>query len=113
MSGQRSCIRSVLALVIGLTMSSHALADSASTKIVILRCLSNPTITVIACDRSAGVATACPALNTSCAQAVALFESAPDNLKIVSVTPSVVSGTWYTLGEGGEVREGQSPSEKP
>jgi hypothetical protein len=93
-------VQPMAALVVGLLLSSDALADpaAASVKVVILRCLSNPTITVIACDKSASVETACPALDTSCAQALALFESAPDNLKLISVAPSPVAGFWYTLG---------------
>ncbi|HEX4157439.1 MAG TPA: hypothetical protein VHY79_03115 [Rhizomicrobium sp.] len=85
-------------LVVGIMIISPAVADTVSAKVVILRCLAGPTILVIACDKSAGVEASCPALNTGCAQAVALFESPPDNLKLISITPSSVSGTWFTLG---------------
>ena len=98
MANLRIMVQRMAPLVIGLLLSSGAIADPAPVKVVILRCLSNPIITVIACDKSTGVETACPALETSCAQAVTLFESAPDNLKIISVAPSPVAGFWYTLG---------------
>lgn len=94
-------IRGIGALVVGLLVSSGAIADppSGSAKIVILRCsVPGETIHLDACDKSAGVESPCPALRTSCAEAVALFESAPNNLKLLSVSPAAVGGFWYTLG---------------
>lgn len=101
MSCVRIGMRSLVALGVGFLLSSNAIADAlpGSTKIVILKCsVPGETIHLDACDKSAGVQSPCPALHSSCAEAVASFESSPDNLRLLFVSPAAVGGFWYTLG---------------
>jgi hypothetical protein len=92
--------RGMGALIVGLLLSSGAIASPpAAAKIVILRCAApGETIHLQACDKSAGVESPCPALGSSCAEALALFESVPNNLNLLFVSPAAVGGFWYTLG---------------
>ncbi|WP_400771060.1 hypothetical protein [Methylosinus sporium] len=101
MIGVRIGMRGLAALGLLCLLSSSGIADtpSGAAKIVILKCsVPGETIHLDACDKSAGVETKCPALRSSCAEAVALFQSAPDNLRLLFVAPAAVGGFWYTLG---------------
>jgi hypothetical protein len=93
-------MRHIALLLAGFLFSPSVIADPAgSAKIVILRCsVPGDVIHLDACDKSASVESPCPALRTSCAEAVALFESAPNNLRLLFVSPAAVGGFWYTLG---------------
>jgi len=89
------------ALAVASLLSSTTIA-SAANKVVIVLCA--PTGTgqaevVLSCDKSTTVVASCPAAGTSCAQAVAVFESAPDSLQLINVSlvPSDVLA--YTLGD--------------
>jgi hypothetical protein len=77
---------------------------SAASKVVVLQCVSLQLPSgfvnafMIGCDKSTGVVATCPVINTSCAQAVAVFESAPDNLQLINGSGSNPPTTfWYTL----------------
>jgi hypothetical protein len=85
----------IAALVVASLLSSTAIASAAS-KVVIVSCNSLNSL-VIVCDKSTGVVASCPGVSTSCAQAVAVFESAPDKLQLINVTSSQI-GPVYTLG---------------
>ena len=91
--------RIMAALGVASLLSSTAIA-SAATKVVILDCAVGANSLFLAnCDKSTGVVASCPAATTSCAQAVAVFESSPDNLHLISVSsPSTVNIIVYTLG---------------
>jgi hypothetical protein len=87
------------ALVVASLLSSTAIANAAS-KFVILTC--NTLNQGVLCDKSTGVVASCPPVAGSCAQAVAVFTSAPDNLKLINVgttSTSEIFLTIYTLGK--------------
>jgi hypothetical protein len=90
----------VAAIIAGVLFSAGvSAAPAGSAKVVILRCaVPGETIHLQACDKSAGVETACPALGSSCAEAIAMFQSSPSNLQLLFVSPAAVGGFWYTLG---------------
>ncbi len=77
-----------------------ALAAPAHARVVLLKCaVPLSTIIVQACDKSAEVSAACPAPGGSCADALAIFQSAPYNLKLLFVTPAAVGEFLFTLGD--------------
>ena len=98
------------ALVVASLLSSNAVVSaaakvdpsnapaSAAAKIVILFCSGFLPATLLNCDESGGVAARCPADSTSCAQALAVFESAPDNLQLINVSSPANNILIYTLG---------------
>lgn len=97
-------LRFMGALVLGSLLYSNAIAASAHSKVVILQCVqSGPGAVVVGCDRSIGVVSSCPVALSSCAQALASFEAAPDNLQLVNggglggASNGFGAGFWYTL----------------
>jgi len=86
------------ALAVASLLSSTVIANAA-TKIVLVTCAVGFSGTAItSCDKSTGVAASCPASGTSCAQAVAVFESAPDNLRLMSIVSPAQGVLVHTLG---------------
>jgi hypothetical protein len=93
-------VHRMCALVVGSLLSLNAIAATARSKVVVLQCVPQNAIAVmVGCDRSIGVVASCPAPLTSCAQALAVFESAPDNLRFNFNGGNSGLGTsfWYTL----------------
>lgn len=107
MARLRIRVHRTAALVVGSLLSSNAIAASAPAKVVILQCApfgaTGVGSGVVSCDRSIGVVTNCPAALTSCAQALAVFESAPDNLQLINggnfygANTGLSTSFWYTL----------------
>ncbi len=91
------------ALAVASVLSSTAIASTASTKVVFVGCATGYSVSAVnSCDKSTGVVASCPASGTSCAQAVAVFESAPDNLQLINVSSPANNILIYTLGSPGK-----------
>jgi hypothetical protein len=84
------------ALAVASLLSSTAIA-SAATKVVILE-RNTAAPQPDSCDKSTSVVASCPAAGTSCAQAVAVFASAPDTLHLINVVSTGTGPVVYTLG---------------
>jgi len=91
--------RRAAVLVLGLSLLSNS---AAAAEVAIVVCgVGTPLTVVKICDKSRGVSATCPSPGTSCAQALATFQSSPDNLRLRSVENVSTSNlTTYTLISG-------------